>query len=140
MVARFRLEGGRALIDATLNGKGPFPFIIDTGAVVSGVLEETARAVGLKKIREVNLKGDKFPLYAADEVVLGGAVRMPDVALAGLWRLGGGTGLLAAGLMTTFDSESSRLHAFRQFFGLPDFWAWDAEFNSDRFNPNAPIT
>jgi hypothetical protein len=105
VVARFRLEGGRALIDATLNGKGPFPFIIDTGAVVSGVLEETARAVGLKKIREVNLKGDKFPLYAADEVVLGGAVRMPDVALAGLWRLGGGTGLLAAGLMTTFDSD-----------------------------------
>ncbi len=38
----------------------------------------------------------------------------------------------------SFDTEAARLSAFRQFFGLPDFWAWDAEFNSDRFNtPNS---
>lgn len=104
-VAKFRLEGGRMLIDALLNGKGPFPFIIDTGAVVSGVLEATAKEVGLRKLREVKLKGDRFPLYAADEMILGGAVRQTDVALAGLWRLGGGSGLLAAGLMTVFDSD-----------------------------------
>jgi hypothetical protein len=35
---------------------------------------------------------------------------------------------------TSFDSESARLQAFRQFFGLPDFWGWDAEFNSNQFN------
>lgn len=105
VIAKFRLENGRVLIDALLNGKGPFPFIIDTGAVVSGVLEKTAKEVGLKKLRDVNLKGEKFPLYAADELILGGAVRQTDVALAGLWRLGGGAGLLAAGLMTAFDSD-----------------------------------
>ena len=105
VVAKFRLEGGRVLIDALLNGKGPFPFIIDTGAVVSGVLETVAKEVGLKKIRDVKLKGEGFPLYAADEMILGGAVRQTDVALAGLWRLGGGSGLLAAGLTTVFDSD-----------------------------------
>jgi hypothetical protein len=39
----------------------------------------------------------------------------------------------AAAMLTTFHSEGARLHAFRQFFGLPDFWAWDAEINSHRF-------
>jgi len=38
-------------------------------------------------------------------------------------------------LLDSFDTDSVRLHAFRQFFGLPDFWAWDAEFNSHRLNP-----
>lgn len=105
VIARFRIEGNRVLIDALLNGKGPFPFILDTGAVVSGILEKTAKEIGLRKIRDVKLKGDQFPLYAADEMILGGAVRQTDVALAGLWRLGGGTGLLAAGLVTAFDSD-----------------------------------
>lgn len=105
VVAKIRLEGGRLLIDALLNGRGPYPFIIDTGAVVSGVVETTAKDVGLKKLRDVKLKGETFPLYAADEMILGGAVRQEGVALAGLRRLGGGTGLLAAGLLTVFDSE-----------------------------------
>ena len=43
----------------------------------------------------------------------------------------------AASLLASFDKDSGRLHAFRQFFGLPEFWAWDAEFNSHRFQfPN----
>jgi len=105
VVAKIRLEGGRVLIDAVLNGKGPFPFIIDTGAVVSGVLETTANDIGLKKLRDVKLKGEMFPLYAADDVILGGAVRQTGMALAGLPRLGGGVGLLASGLLTAFDSE-----------------------------------
>lgn len=42
----------------------------------------------------------------------------------------------AASMLAGFDNENSRIHAFRQFFGLPDFWTWDAEFNSDRFNFN----
>lgn len=32
-----------------------------------------------------------------------------------------------------FDTDNARLGAFRQFFGLPDFWRWDAEFNSQSF-------
>lgn len=32
-----------------------------------------------------------------------------------------------------FDTDNARLGAFRQFFGLPDFWQWDAEFNNQSF-------
>ena len=35
-----------------------------------------------------------------------------------------------------FDTESARLGAFREFFGLPEFWRWDAEINSQSFKSN----
>lgn len=35
-----------------------------------------------------------------------------------------------------FDTDNARLGAFRQCFGLPDFWQWDAAFNSQSFKPN----
>lgn len=46
----------------------------------------------------------------------------------------------SAKLFDIFDTDQVRLHAFRLFFGLPDFWAWDAEFNSHRFKSNEPQT
>jgi hypothetical protein len=36
-----------------------------------------------------------------------------------------------------FDTESGCLHAFREFFSLPDFWQWDAKINSQSFQTNA---
>jgi hypothetical protein len=36
-----------------------------------------------------------------------------------------------------FDLESVRLSAFRQYFGLPDFWQWDASINNQALNPTA---
>jgi hypothetical protein len=39
--------------------------------------------------------------------------------------------------LESFDAESVRLSAFRQFFGLPDFWPWDASINHQSFNPTA---
>jgi len=35
-----------------------------------------------------------------------------------------------------FDTDSARLQAFRAFFGLPDFWQWDADINSQSFQTN----
>ena len=35
-----------------------------------------------------------------------------------------------------FDTDNARLGAFRQCFGLPDFWQWDTAFNSQSFKPN----
>jgi len=106
IVAKVRLENGRVVIDAHLNGKGPFPFVVDTGAVVSGVEDELAKSLGLKVIRQVRLNsGRTFPLYAVDDLVLGGAVRQQGASLFGLKaNLRGGEGLVAAGMMTTHDS------------------------------------
>ncbi len=39
--------------------------------------------------------------------------------------------------LDSFDVESVRLSAFRQFFGLPDFWQWDASINNQAFNQTA---
>lgn len=32
-----------------------------------------------------------------------------------------------------FDTDTARLSAFRQFFGLPEFWQWDADINNQSF-------
>jgi len=106
VVAPIRLEQERVIIDAMINGQGPMPFAIDTGAVVSGLEVDVARRLGLPVIRKVRLAGRPFDLYKVDELVLGGAVRQPDAALFGLTlNLRGANGLLAAGLVTTFDSQ-----------------------------------
>ena len=33
-----------------------------------------------------------------------------------------------------FDTDTARLHAFREFAALADFWQWDATFNNQSFN------
>lgn len=105
-VGKIRLENGRVNIDTTLGGKGPFNFVMDTGAVVSGISPTLAARLGLKKVRDVRLAGKVFPLYLARDAVFGGAVGQPEIGLFGLSsELRGGDGLLAAGLMTSTDSE-----------------------------------
>ena len=42
-----------------------------------------------------------------------------------------------AALLTAHDEERMRLLKFQQFLGLPDFWQWDANFNSQSFNPKS---
>jgi serine protease Do len=98
--------GDRVLMDVRLNGEGPFQFAVDTGAVVSGVRRAIADRLGLRKVRDVRLNGVSFPLYSLGEIVFGGAVRQENAVLFGLEgeRLGA-DGLLAAGLLTTYDSE-----------------------------------
>lgn len=37
-------------------------------------------------------------------------------------------------VLDQFDTDNTRLHAFREFFALPDFWKWDSSINSEPFN------
>jgi serine protease Do len=107
IIGKIRLTDNRVLIDAMIDGKGPFAFAIDTGAVVSGIRNDLLPQLGLKKLRDVQLNGGKsFPLYAVNELVLGGAVRQQGVALFGLeGRNLGADGMIAAGMVTNIDSE-----------------------------------
>jgi serine protease Do len=106
VVAAIKLNEQRVTIDAMLNGRGPYTLVLDTGAVVSGVKASIAQALGLRKLRDVNLNTRAYPLYAVDELVLGGQVRQAGVAMFGLDSVGlGGDGLLAAGMVTAVDSE-----------------------------------
>ena len=104
--APIRLEGGRVLMDVGLNGAGPYPFAVDTGAEVSGIRLELARQLGLHELRQVRLGGALFPFYGVSEMVLGGVIRQADAGLFGLQGdILGAQGLLAAGLITAMDSE-----------------------------------
>lgn len=105
IVAPIQLKDERVLIETRINGRGPYPFAIDTGAVVSGLEEEIARQLGLPVLRKVRLLGREFDLFKVSDLALGGAVRQPDAALFGLkGDLRGASGLIAAGMMTAFDS------------------------------------
>ncbi len=39
-------------------------------------------------------------------------------------------------VIETFETDQSRILAFRHFLSLPDFWVWDATINSQPFQPN----
>lgn len=105
IVAPIRIANQRVLIDGQINGKGPYVFVIDTGAVVSGLRNEVVQQLNLPKLRDVFLNGKTFPLYAVQDLELGGVVRQ-TASLFGLDgdRLGA-DGLLASGMVTAFDSE-----------------------------------
>lgn len=104
--APIRLEGGRVLMDVGLNGAGPFPFAVDTGAEVSGIRLALARELGLRELRQVRLGGALFPFYGVSEMLLGGVIRQADAGLFGLQGdILGAQGLLAAGIVTAMDSE-----------------------------------
>lgn len=106
IIAAMRLTDRRIMMDVMFNGQGPFPFVVDTGAVVSGLREDLAQRLQLKRGVQVVLNGRPFPMYTVDDLVLGGAVRQQKVQMFGLPGRGlGGAGLLAAGMMTTYDSE-----------------------------------
>lgn len=106
IAAPIRLEGGRVLLDVRLNGQGPLPFVIDTGAEISGLRQEVADRLSLRKQKDVRLNGKVFPLYEMAEVTYGGVIRQANVGLFGLSGMTlGGEGLLAAGVVTSFDSE-----------------------------------
>jgi predicted aspartyl protease len=67
----------RPAIDVTINGKGPYRFLIETGAQFIRISDEAARGLGLAR------SSDDAGEYAADSVNLGTA-SFKDVRLASL--------------------------------------------------------
>ncbi|HEY7810724.1 MAG TPA: aspartyl protease family protein [Allosphingosinicella sp.] len=113
IVASIALEDRRVWVGVTIGGRPPVLFIFDTGAVVSKIQPSYGRTLGLRKrgpTRLVGMGGEQaFDLYQAEDVVFGGAIRQPKVIFAqpdGDLRLASDAkGLLAAGLLTSVDSE-----------------------------------
>lgn len=106
VVGKFKLTDQRVIVGAMLNGQGPYPFVLDTGAIVSGLNDALAKSLKLRKLRDVRLNNRPFALYAVDDFVLGGQIKQSGVAMFGLDVVNlGGAGLLAAGMVTAVDSE-----------------------------------
>jgi hypothetical protein len=113
ITASIALEDGRVWVAATIGGKPPVLFIFDTGAVISKIQASYARTLGLPTRGVTKLTGmggrQDFELVEANDVVFGGAIRQPRVIFAqpekDLRLPREAMGLLAAGLLTSVDSE-----------------------------------
>lgn len=106
------LQSRRLVVSCLINGSGPFAFGIDTGGFVSAVRLELAEQLKLRERGKSSMgiagQTDLFPMFEAREVVFGNVLRQEHVLLAGTSDIGFGpgiAGMLAAGSVTTMDSE-----------------------------------
>lgn len=109
VTSRIIVAPDRIWVPVTIGGQGPFRFILDTGASVSGIAVPLAQKLGLRRIGSVRMNGigglTDMQFYEAKDVVYGGGIRQGSAAFGGLDLPLGGGGLLAAGLFTTHDSD-----------------------------------
>ena len=112
IVSRITLAHGRVWLNLTIGGAGPFPFILDTGADVSAIDPRLAAQLHLGKVGYKGLTGIggrvELDFYRARDVVFGGGVRQHEAVFGGLLAgkgAGEGAGLVAAGVVTTRDSD-----------------------------------
>lgn len=110
-VAKFQLAGPRVVIDVTIGGKGPYAFMIDTGAFLSLIDNGLAAELGLKSRARADVRGIggavELARFEARDVNLGG-LRQSAVTFAGYDgpALGPGIrGTLAAGILTEIDGD-----------------------------------
>lgn len=106
------LRDYRLWLDVAIGGRGPWSFIVDTGAFVNLIREDLARALGLRTAGPLNMSGIGGPttgtLYRALDVRLG-TVAAGAMAFAGLGREvrshPAAMGALSASLLTFADSD-----------------------------------
>jgi hypothetical protein len=134
-----QLASRRLLVSCTIEGKGPFALGIDTGGVTSVIQLDLARRLRLKQrgLTPLGLAGryDRYPMFEAREVIFGNTFRQEGVLLAGTEGKGlgnGVVGMLAAGCLTSMDSEldfaAMRWRLFPD--GGPDRTGWIAHEDS----------
>lgn len=111
IVSRVALMNGRVVMALTINGTGPYLFMLDTGGALSIIDDALAKSLKLEQRRSIVAAGvggrATMPVYLVREVVFGGGARQRGVAFAG--RAGGFgadiCGALAAGMLTGADSD-----------------------------------
>lgn len=119
LAAQGRLGGGRIALrdyrlwlDVSIGGRGPWPFVIDTGAFVNLIRDDLARSLGLRTVGALNMGGiggrATGALYRALEVRLDGLEAGPMV-FAGhgpdLRIHPAAMGALSASLLTYADAD-----------------------------------
>lgn len=120
----FRMVRGRPVIEVTIDGKGPYPFIVDTGAMASLASADLVAELGLPAIGRA-MVGDPsggapttVDVYQAGELTLAGApfrsIRLIGLGDPGLFAsLGGAKGILSvnalAGNVVELDFSSGTL-------------------------------
>ena len=116
------LATGRPLVQVSVNGHGPYEFILDTGAGSSLMDAQLAQELGLAKVGETRLGDPRNPTAIAAQVVRADSMRMDGLQLSGVTlatfemrrmmgaRYGGVLGLSDLGaLLVSLDYPRGRL-------------------------------
>jgi predicted aspartyl protease len=137
---------GRVLVAVTINGRGPFRFIVDTGANHSTISPRTAQALGLTPTQETpfhidGITGDTQAAFVTVDTLRTGDLTLDDASLPVVWApvMAGADGILGAAGLTekslmidfqrnrveiahhipAFDTEDAvKMHALRLTHGL----------------------
>ena len=129
-----RMEKGRPVVDVTVDGKGPFPFVLDTGAGGTVLESELAKELGLPEAGEVRIGDPINPhsiaakQFRIDRLAIGGAIFSGMVATAmengGFQQHLGARGILGmplfAELLLTLDYGRGELRIGRGELPAPD--------------------
>lgn len=111
LTAPMRVTDERALMSVSLNGMGPYDFILDTGSPRPGVLDRIARQLKLAQYDTVTLSSGAedpkdFPLYECPDFVVGGSLKQKRVGIFGMDSLGEqAVGLVDVSHVTTVDTD-----------------------------------
>jgi len=124
------LEDGRVWIAASIEGKGPYHFLIDTGATQSFIEDGFARSLRLEAVRGHPMRGvgghvADYNWYRAKQVVVGNGTGLPDALFAGIGKRlnNDAVGAFGAGLFTGYDSDLDFAHGQWRVYqhGRPNF-------------------
>jgi len=98
---------GRVLVPVTINGHGPFRFIVDTGANHSTIAPRTVLALGLTPTQEApfhvdGITGEARAPFVTVDVLRTGDLTIDDAALPIVWApvMAGADGILGAAGLT----------------------------------------
>ncbi len=110
--APIAIDSGRVIVAVGIAGQGPFFFVLDTGGLVGLIRDDLAQRLHLAVLGQSRLGVGRASasraIYDARDLVIGGNIRKPHVALAGMTDFDFGRdveGSLAAGLLTSQDAE-----------------------------------
>jgi predicted aspartyl protease len=111
-VNRIAIEDDRVWIAAKIGDKGPFFFIVDTGAQMSLIEDAFAKSMGFKKLpgrrQSKGVGGTSYnDWYDAGTVTLASGIRFPNMLFAGIAKriAKDAVGAFGAGMFTTLDSD-----------------------------------
>ncbi|MFY9985138.1 MAG: aspartyl protease family protein [Chthoniobacterales bacterium] len=143
--------GGRPVVELRINGKGPFPFILDTGATMTVISEELSRQLSLSAPGDMHVvaRGAGTPprIVAIHEVRIGNAV-LEDVIAgmmpSGAFSVGGDAprGVLTAasfpGYLLTYDYRGKRISIKKGSLAGADSKSI-FQYSEDHLLPTVPI-
>ena len=125
LVGRFEVTDNQPWTVVSIEGQGPFRFLIDTGASTSIIDPDLARRLQLARLDDAQLQGATaertVEMYVGQKVVVAETLRQRGAVAFAAGRVGGAfDGLLPGALFTSTNSEIDfAAHEFRIYGPTP---------------------